>query len=331
MKSLKYKCNNCGHEFFGDLSTSECPECGSQEIKPIKSGFPKWLWVVIAAMAFLIIMLLLFKSCSHEEKIIGKLDNVSSQAIKISIKGVSARDLSLKYYILANNDKENPLVYRFVGKDNSLIIYKSKLTPGTTYSFVFIETATKSTPKDFKWEGSNTYYHPLPPRPPQIDTVLYHNPDYKSQSYERVEVILKNDSTQEGLEYYLDNEKQSSSEFNGVTVGLHEIIVKNNKALSDTFDIILPQIAKPAKKVTIEEMNDILDLLHRREIEIGKARTSISPKKDIRLKTSIDGAKTLYEVMQRTRQEGANSYKVVSCEYDENNRIIQGSLVLERK
>ena len=55
----KYKCNNCGHEFEGDLSTQNCPACGNTNIQ--KKDNTK---NIIIMVEIVVIILLLFKYCS---------------------------------------------------------------------------------------------------------------------------------------------------------------------------------------------------------------------------------------------------------------------------
>lgn len=326
MEKFKYKCNNCGKEFVGDLSTTECPQCGSQDLST-KSDFPQWIWMVLVGVVLFIVMTLLLSKCSTEGKIIGRLD-VTAETLEISVDGIDERKLG-DYYILASYGSSSHLTFHFIN-GRSRKINKTQLIPGTTYTFDFVDNNGEM-PKNFEWEGVNSYYHDYPPAPPYIDTVLYSAPNYNNQCYGLVKIVLKDDSTQRGIEYYLDDNKQYSPEFTNISCGTHQVKVINNKNLSHTITINLPVIQKVPDRITIEQMNVILTRLHNNEITLGKARTSISPKKDIKLKKTIDGARTLYEVMQRTRQEGAYSYKVINCSYDENNKIVQGTLEIVRK
>ena len=39
MATIKYKCDNCKHEYVGNDYTLECPKCGSQDITPSGTAF----------------------------------------------------------------------------------------------------------------------------------------------------------------------------------------------------------------------------------------------------------------------------------------------------
>ena len=55
----KFKCNQCGNIFDGDITTTECSSCGSGNIKEMK-GFPKGILYVIGVVVFVVLLILLW-------------------------------------------------------------------------------------------------------------------------------------------------------------------------------------------------------------------------------------------------------------------------------
>lgn len=333
MKTIKYKCceQECGHVFEGDMSTTQCPECGSENIKPLGSKIPKWVWIALGIIAVFVFIILIMKGCSHEDKIIATLADKSNDTLMISVEGVASKTLVSKYRIKISNNNNADVENRpFLRNSNSISICKSDFLPGVSYYFS-LEDLKGNVPKNFQWKGINTYYHPFPPVSPKIDRFEYKCPDYKSQTYGEVIIVLKEDSTQMGVEYYLDSLTQDSNIFHNITAGSHLCRVTNADGLVDTMMIKLPKIEPLPQKITIEKMNRIFSKLHNKDITLGEAWKSIGGKKDIDLKKKIDNKESLFELMRYTRLDGAPEYQVVSCEYNDHNEIISGTILVERK
>ena len=86
----KYKCEDCNHVFEDDLSTMQCPSCGSANIKKAGSGpniNKKWLAICLAALGMIGVIIAIG---SGDEKLEASLDE-NQGIISIMVDGRSLR------------------------------------------------------------------------------------------------------------------------------------------------------------------------------------------------------------------------------------------------
>jgi DNA-directed RNA polymerase subunit RPC12/RpoP len=83
MAKIRYKCDDCSHEFDGNDFTDECPKCSSRNIVPLSSTsaggvgdtiknaqeFIKNNKIVVGIIALVIVLLLFFSKCGDEPKV----------------------------------------------------------------------------------------------------------------------------------------------------------------------------------------------------------------------------------------------------------------------
>lgn len=294
MKKLKYKCLNpdCGHVFEGDFSTSKCPECGCQDIKPLKTKIPNWVWMVLGGIVCVILAILLMKKCAGSDvKISGKLD-ITEYALRISIDGVSDGDLKAKYKIVMSNDSTDQLVdYYFSGRDASVTISVNdpegyQFIGGVTYYFKFLERKTGNTPKNFRWTGISTYTPPIPPEAPQITVFKIANCAVNNYT---IKIWVKGGTPDI---FYLDDIEQKDSIFLGVLPRKDKYIIKAYDSANDLWSEEKEVFCKPFDNkfgISEEEINEILRLVSKQKMGPGEALEKINQNNDVKFHEPLDG------------------------------------------
>jgi hypothetical protein len=83
MAKIRYKCDDCSHEFDGNDFTDECPKCNSRNIVPISDNIGGGIWeiikkaqefiknnkIIVGIIALVIVLLLFFSKCGDEPKV----------------------------------------------------------------------------------------------------------------------------------------------------------------------------------------------------------------------------------------------------------------------
>lgn len=328
MEKIKYECLDCGHKFDGDLSTDQCPNCHSTNIRKVQSGIPPIVWKILATITSIIVAVLLIRGCRKDNPITADL-TVMDNNIKITVQGVSDADLKSKYQIVMVNDSDSQAKdYHFNGKNNTISIdannsFDYQFISGVTYTFNFIERHSKNAPSNFRWSGDHTYYHPFPPVAPQISVSKV--ADCTSNTY-TITVSVEKGSPDK---FYLDGDLQSGLTFYDIAPRASVYRIKAYDSTNDLWSEVSEISCKPIHpfRITEEEVNKVLSSMAQRRIQPGSALEKINNNNDIKLSKPIDGNSTLEGALDFSyNQKIKYSAKVKIAHEDCNDQIVEITL-----
>lgn len=279
----KYKCLDCGHQFDGDISTTECPKCGCPNIKPVGIGIPPMVWKVLVGLGVLIVIVLLIKGCPPST-INVMLDTSSKDYLRISTKDISPANLKALYKIEYTNDNTSDKEHRFFsGLEDNTTINTQDLIAGVTYHFFLVDKKTGIQPENVKW-NHNSYAKPLPPVRPEIS--ISKDSDCNTKTYTITIQVTKGNADM----FYLDNTSQASNVFTNVPDGATYTI----KACDTPNSLYSEEHREECSTITEfhiteAQIQDALNKVARREMQPGDALKIINNGNNIKLNTSIDG------------------------------------------
>ena len=292
----KYKCLDCGHQFEGDISTTECPKCGCPNIKPAGGSGGPLVWKVLGAITLLILIIILLTKCEGccGTKIFMTLDTSTKDYLKISTMDISPANLKSLYKIEITNDSTQDKKYEFFnGKDSFRNLPTQDLMAGVTYHFFLVEKKTGVQPEQVKW-NINSYTKPLPPVKPEI--TISKTSDCNTKTYTITIKVTKGNADK----FYLGSKSQSSNVFTNVPDGTTyaiKVCDTPNNLFSEEHHETCPRINE--FHITEVEIQEVLNKVAKRELQPGDALRVINNGKNIRLTQSIDG---------NARLEGALSF-----------------------
>lgn len=279
----KYKCLDCGHQFEGDISTTQCPECGSPNIKPAGGGVPPIIWKVLAGLGVLVLIVILLKGCPPST-ILMSLDTSSKEWLKISTQDITPANLKALYKIEITNDSTPQKDYQFFdGKDNYATINTRGLMDGVTYYFYLVDKKTGVQPQNVKW-NKNSYYKPLPPVQPEIS--ISKEADCTTKTYTITISVTKGNADK----FYLGNQCQTSNVFTNVPDGKMYVIKvcdTPNGLYSEEHRVDCATITE--FHITEAQIQEVLDKVSKRQMQPGDALKKINNGRNIRLTAEIDG------------------------------------------
>ena len=323
----KYKCEDCGHVFEGDLSTMQCPECGSSNIKKDKGpGIPP-KYLVIAAAALGIIGLIALLLGGGEDKIDASM-RVTGEVITIDVEGPSAATLNKEYKVVVYDEQNRSHgVASFVNKKKNAQYSTMNMMEGQCYTFN-IERKDGKSIKDLHWKTSHEYCVPTPPVKPVIDHIEHGTADHNDLVWNKVKVVMK----QEGnFTYSIGGTSQKSPVFNGVKPGSYTVTVRNEDGATATQPLVLKEIKQLPPPLTLAEIQDIFD-----KVSAGRMTASAAQDKlaegNVNLSQTIQPGdiRTLWGALMEAAM--GEKFKVNSFENDPNtNKIKSGSLNLSKQ
>jgi len=312
---MKYKCKECGHIFEGDLSTTSCPECGSEDIVPLREGFfSKFPWkkvlIAIGIIAIIVLAYLLIRAPHHHTQY---SISVSQDSVSVYVKAfcvgdsLDLRELrdSCQVLVMDSNDvqMDNPRLFSL--KSNKLIYEISMFEPGCTYEVVL------SKRKGGMKICSASFTIPLPPTPPVISVepaVAETDPNDKCRllgTY-MVKIVVEKGTADK---YSIDGDEYSSNVITGVKPrpkNSQYVIVRaynaEDRLWSDSVSYKLPPINMRAlKALSQSEIQQIFDKVAQRKMMAGDALDEIANGNNI--KVVINGGRSdLEEELQRLYQ-----------------------------
>lgn len=300
----KYKCNQCGHEFEGDRSTKECPQCGCTDFAPVGSDGGAGKKVLKYAACILAGGLILWGAvelfAKHDSTITATLTNNNDGTLTISIDGVkNPKDLQKEYWIIQqdSNFQNIDQPYRFNGHDFSINIPidDSHFIQGATYYFKFSRVDEQPI-KSFHWDGSNSYTRPLPPEAPVIS--VSKESDCTNKTYTITIKVEKGNPDK----FYLNDILQDSPVFTNVQQGkIYEV-----KAFDSFTELYSGVITIDCRKsirefhVSQTDIQRVFDRVASQDIFVGDAMDIISNGKNVRLTQNIDGCCDLEEILNHS-------------------------------
>lgn len=325
----KYKCENCGHIFEGDLSTTQCPSCGSTYIKKERNGINiNWKYVGIA-IAILVVIIALFAIPRKEDKLTASLSK-NGDNIVIKVDGVSASILSKNYKVLVfdNRNREHGSTHFLVTKKVATYPIR-KMLEGQCYTFN-ITTKEGKLIQNVEWDSNgNEYCAPTIPVFPEIDHIEIGVADHINLVWNDIKVVMVN----EGQFFYsiIDGQFQSSPIFNNIQPGSYMIVVKNKEGVSVSHPLILNDIKKLAPPLTLQEVQDIFDKVADGSMSASAAQDKLA-EGNVNLARAIQpgNIRTLWGVLMEAAM--GVKFKVNSFENDPNtNKIKSGTLKISKK
>lgn len=322
----KYTCLDCGHNFEGDLSTMECPNCGSTNIKKAAGPRIPWKYIGIAA-AVLGVLIVIFAISGGEDKLEASLQERGNMII-IEVDGVGSAKLEKDYKVVVydESNKEHGLT-AFLKKKKVAQYSTMYMLEGQCYTFN-IERKDGASIKNLRWKTSNEYCVPVAPVKPEIDHIKPGVADHVNLVWNNIEVVMKKDGK---FSYsIIDGQFQSSPIFNNIQPGSYTIVVQNEEGVIVSQPILLNKIEKLDPPLTLEQVQNIFDKVSAGTMKIEVALKKLSAghvdlarivEPDI---DSLYGA--LFEASMGVK------FKVNSFENDPNtNKIKSGTLNLSRK
>lgn len=330
----KYKCIDCSHVFGGDLSTMNCPNCGSSNIKKGGGGgigtignLP-WGKILIGVVVVIVLGIIIAR-CSRESSILARMAEKGG-VIYIEVDGVRKSKLKSDYKIVIYDDKTK--IHQTLGFGGSDAIVKypvDQLLENNCYTFN-IERKSGSSIKQLTWETSNQYCVPIPPAPlvrPEIESIDHGVADHTTMVWNQVKVIMRNHGS---FTYYLDGLEQASHVFNNVKPGNHEVVVKNAEGLQSSQAFFLKDIKKLDPPLTIDQVQKIFDKVTLGTMSATSAQAKIAVGGVYLTSVMEPDIKTLWGALQEASM--GVSFRVKSFDNDPNtNKIKSGTLILSKK
>ena len=324
----KYKCEDCGHVFEGDLSTMQCPVCGSSNIKKATSGPRKKTWIIVVTVLGAIFLLaLLFNIGGGDDKITASM-RVNGEVIIIDVDGPSATALNKEYKVVVYDAQNCPhSTTGFINKKKFAQYSMVNMMEGQCYTFN-LERKDGNSIKNLHWQTSHEYCVPIPPVKPVIDHIEHGKADHTALVWNGVKVVMKQDGD---FTYSIGGNSQTSPEFNGVKPGDYTVTVKNADGVTATQPLVLKDIKKLDLPLTLQQVQDIFDKVSSQKMSASTAQDKLA-EGNVNLSRTIQPGdiKTLWGALMEAAM--GESFRVNGFDNDPNtNKIKSGSLSLSKK
>ncbi len=322
----KYRCEDCGHTFEGDLSTMQCPICGSANIKETKSKFP-WKYVAIgfAALGLIVVAISLL---GGEDKLEASL-NEKSGVITIQVDGVNPTTLNKEYKIVVYDDRnqQHGDAFGFISKKDIAQYSVRQLLEGHCYSFE-IERKDGKPIQNLNWKTAHNYCVPIPPVRPEIDHIEQGVADHVAQVWNNIKIVMK----QEGdFTYAIGGISQNEPIFNGINPGSYEVLVKNKEGVTVSQPIVLPNIRRLEPPLTLQQVQDIFNKVSNGSMSASDAQDKLA-EGNVNLASVMQPGdiRTLWGALMEAAM--GEKFVVVSFENNPNtNKIKSGTLKLGKQ
>ena len=321
----KYRCLDCGHEFGGDLSTMQCPNCGSTQIKEkSRTGAIPWKKVVIAGVILGVVWLVISFLAGGDNKLEAELSDKNG-TITINVDGISASSLSKEYQVVIFDDQNNRHNVLAFDQNKSAHYAVRNLLQGQCYTFQVARKDNKSF--DIRWETSNIYCVPVPPISPVIDRIEPGVADHNKLVWNGIKIVMKE---QGDFTYKLDDIAQSQPIFNNIKPGNHIVEVANAAGVSVTQPLYLSDIKQLSPPLTLQQVQNIFNQVSSGNLSATDAQAKLAVG-NVDLSVTIwPDIKTLWGALMEA--EMGAQFNVVSFDNDPTtNKIKSGTLKISRK
>ncbi len=322
---IKYKCEDCDHVFEGDLSTMQCPSCGSINIKKANSGKVNKKWLIICAIILGILELIVF--WPSDDSIEAEM-SIERGTVIIVVDGPSASALSKEYKVVIYDDQNSqhgqPL--GFDRKKKVATYQVMQLMEGRCYSFS-VERKDGKPIKNLVWKNSNEYCVPTSPVKPEIAYIDQGIADHQSLVWNKIRVVMKETGN---FTYTLGDITQQNPEFNNIKPGIYTVVVVNEDGVSVSQSLFLKDIDKLASPLTIQQVQSIFDKVSSGSMSASDAQGMLADG-NVNLTSTIEpGIKTLWGALMEAAM--GVKFRVDNFENDLNtNKIKSGSLNISRR
>lgn len=247
----KYKCKNCGYVFEGDLSTTECPKCNSDNIgigsKALK--IPKIF--IYSAIALIFILVLLNIGDKHIEI---RIDQFKSEGyVNLTIQNFKTEYTS---NLIVEIERDGaPYATKPITSETMRIDL-----PTGCYIFSSTFSDGRKNPKIIQFGPTICFERDtVEVKPPPIILNIIEKDSCLTKKWH---VVISAKSKATPLEYSVDNGKTfSQSNKHILSPGIYDIVVKDANGLTTTQQKILGTIHCPDKPVTLADVQAWLDKL----------------------------------------------------------------------
>lgn len=321
----KYKCLDCGHKFDGDLSTMQCPNCGSASIKEeSRTGAVPWKKVAVVGAILGIVGIAIALLAGGDNKLEAELSDKNG-TITINVDGISASSLSKEYKVVIFDDQNNRHNELAFDKNKSAHYAVRNLLQGQRYTFQVARKDNKSF--DIRWKTSNIYCVPVPPISPIIDRIETGVPDHNKLVWKGIKIVMKE---QGDFTYKLDDITQSQPIFDNIKPGNHIVEVTNAAGVSVSQPLYLSDIKQLPPSLTLQQVQDIFNQVSSGKMSAADAQAKLAVG-NVNLSVTIrPDIKTLWGALMEA--EMGVQFNVVSFDNDPTtNKIKSGTLKISRK
>ncbi len=290
----KYKCIDCENVSEGDYLTN-CPKCGSPNIKEISEIPWKKILIGVGAVIVLLLLLKMCGGCDGDAITLSMVEKSEDKVLIFNAEGASTSDLKANYKIMVYDSIRTQIgQISFNGKSLQTQYSTAELDAGKCYTFEFVKRDGGNV--KVRWSPSNQYCVPTPPTPPIIGWEKI--PDCNTASY-TIKIDVKSGNV---VEYILDGIGQGSNVFSNVTPRNQPYIVKARDAnglMSEEHSVLCTEKGVQSFHITVAEIQAEFDKVAAGNQYVGDAMAKISQGRNIKLAESIDGCNMLEEVLNR--------------------------------
>lgn len=326
----KFKCLNsdCNQIFDGDMSTMECPHCGSTEFKKAGGNIPWKIIGIIGGILVAVIIIILFILPS-DQPIASMQDK--GHVLVLEVKNVKEAKLQKEYrFVVYDETNSMHQVLNFNGKTNLVQYDVSYMLLGQCYNFA-LERKDGKRIENLKWSTSTQYCVPVPPAPPAkpvIESIEIGASDPERQVYKKVTIYMKEEGD---YTYVIGDIKQSSPEFTDLKPGEYTVYVSNSDGVETSQEIILKKIKRLPPPLTLTQIQSVFDKVSSGAMSASVAQDSLANGNvDLLITIQPGDIKTLWGALM----EAAMGESFVVGGFQNNpstNKIKSGTLKLSRK
>ena len=235
---MQYKCSDCKHTWNEETLTDQCPECGSDNIRLIRS-MNKWIWIGTSVIALIIILIFI----KPQHKTIVNVDfDQSANRLTVELRGKQVKtDNQYNYRIGIQRNGAN-----FGEAKKAAKLSKVFDEPGS-YNVEIKWVNNKDKMPQLQWNGPRSFTVAEKQYPPQILAIVILDQNADKQFYK---ICIQSDTVTVPsylTEYSADGIKyQPSAVFSNLKPGNHTFFARNthDANLVSMQDYTLPVIPK---------------------------------------------------------------------------------------
>ena len=327
----KFKCldSKCGQFFDGeDMTTTQCPHCGSTEFEKVGGNIP---WKIIGIIGgILVVVIIIIAMLSSSDHPIASMQD-KGHVLVLEVKNVKEAKLQKEYrFVVYDETNSMHQVLNFNGKTNLVQYDVSYMLLGQCYNFA-LERKDGKRIENLKWSTSTRYCVPVPPAPPAkpvIESIEIGASDSERQVYKKVTIYMKEEGD---YTYVIGDIKQSSPEFTDLKPGEYTVYVSNSDGVETSQEIILKKIKRLPPPLTLTQIQSVFDKVSSGAMSASVAQDSLA-NGNVDLYTTIQPGdiKTLWGALMQAAM--GESFVVGGFQNNPStNKIKSGTLKLSRK
>ena len=328
----KFKCldSKCGQFFDGeDMTTTQCPHCGSTEFEKVGGNIPWKIIGIIGGVLIAVIILIAIIIPPASQPIVSMQDK--GQVLVLEVKNVKVANLKKEYrFVVYDETNSMHQTLSFNGKTNLVQYNISHMLSGQCYNFA-LERKDGKHIDNLRWSTSTQYCVPVPPAPPAkpvIESIEIGASDSERQVYKKVTIYMKEEGD---YTYVIGDIKQSSPEFTDLKPGEYTVYVSNSDGVKTSQEIILKKIKRLPPPLTLTQIQSVFDKVSSGAMSASVAQDSLANGNvDLSITIQPGDIKTLWGALMQAAM--GESFVVGDFQNNPNtNKIKSGTLKLSRK